>query len=97
MDTDEMSYDDILFEVTSPTRELARLRDELKLQLHLAQADARTHWEELEKKWILLQSRLTTIKVARDQSAQDVSLALKQLIAELNEGYQRLSQAFRRL
>jgi hypothetical protein len=98
MDTeDEIAYYDIPFEVTSPARELARLRDELKLKLHLAQADARSQWEELETKWVLLQSRLTALKLARDQSAHDVGTALKQLMAELGQGYQRLQEAFRRL
>ena len=91
-----MRYDDILYEVTSPAQELARLRDQLKLQLHLAKADARSQWEELEAKWVLLQSRLTALKVAKDQSSQEVRAAMKLLISELSEGYQRLREAFYR-
>lgn len=92
-----MSYDDIVFEATSPQRELARLRDEIRLKVHLAHADARSQWEELEKKWTLLQSRLTTIKVAKDQSMEEVGTALVQLLGELKEGYRRLRDAVARV
>ncbi|MFC1895934.1 hypothetical protein ACFL0Q_04645 [Thermodesulfobacteriota bacterium] len=30
---------------------LARKRDELKVQIHLAKAEVRQEWEEAEKKW----------------------------------------------
>lgn len=97
MENQMTEYDTMLQEAAAPNEELARLRDEIKLQLHLAKAEARSQWEELEKKWVLLQSRLTTVKVARDQSAQEVGSALKLLMGELGEGYKRLKEAFSRL
>lgn len=97
MENEMTEYDALLQEAAAPNEELARLRDEIKLQLHLAKAEARSQWEELEKKWVLLQSRLTTVKVARDQSAQEVGSALKLLMGELGEGYRRLKEAFSRL
>lgn len=97
MENQMAEYDAMLQETAAPNEELARLRDEIKLQLHLAKAEARSQWEELEKKWVLLQSRLTTVKVARDQSAQEVGSALKLLMSELGDGYKRLKEAFTRL
>ncbi len=97
MENQMAEYDAMLQETAAPNEELARLRDEIKLQLHLAKAEARSQWEELEKKWVLLQSRLTTVKVARDQSAQEVGSALKLLMGELGDGYKRLKEAFTRL
>lgn len=97
MENQMAEYDAMLQETSAPNEELARLRDEIKLQLHLAKAEARSQWEELEKKWVLLQSRLTTVKVARDQSAQEVGSALKLLMGELGEGYKRLKEAFTRI
>lgn len=96
MDT-ETSYDDIDFEVTSPAQELARVRDELRLKLHLARAEVRAQWEELEKNWVLLQSRLTVIKTAGKASSKDVQTAAKQLIAELKQGYERMRDALTRV
>jgi hypothetical protein len=72
---------------------LAQVRDELKLKLHLAGAELQTHWEALEQKWTLLQSRLVPVKQAGDETAHDVKDAVKNLAAELGEGYERFKTA----
>ena len=92
-DDDEMPYTDITYDATSPKRELARLRDELHLQIHLAKAEVRSQWEELEKKWILLRSRLSGLEVAKNESKQDIGQAVRALIEELHEGYKRIRVA----
>ncbi len=92
-DEEEMPYFDITYGATSPKRELARLRDELQLQIHLAKADVRSQWEDLEKKWILLQSRLSGLRVARDESRREIGQAVKILVEELHEGYKRMRDA----
>lgn len=74
---------------------LARVRDELNLKVHLAKAEVRTMWEEAETKWTLLQSRLTGVKLARDESAVDISAAVKQLFHELGDAYERIRVAVR--
>lgn len=96
MENQETEQYDITNEVTNPSRELARRRDELLLQLHLGGAEARSHWEELEKKWVLLQSRLSVLEVAGKDTARGVRSALKQLIHELKEGYDRMREAVSR-
>ena len=93
MSDEEMPYTDIVYDATSPQRELARHRDQLQLQMHLARAEARSHWEDLEKKWVLLQSRLSGLKVAGAESRRDIGEAARLLIEELREGYHRLRQA----
>lgn len=93
MQNDEMPYTDIIYDATSPKRELARLRDELRLQIHLAKAEVRSQWEELEKKWTLLQSRLSGLRVAKDESKREIGQAIKVLIQELGEGYLRMRDA----
>lgn len=90
---EEMPYTDITYDATSPKRELARLRDELLLQIHLAKAEVRSHWEGLEKKWILLQSRLSVLEVAKDESKREVGLAVQLLMEELKESYKRIRGA----
>ncbi len=92
-----MPYNDIVYDATSPKRELARLRDQLQLQIHLAQAEVRSQWEELEKKWTLLQSRLTVLEVAGQESRREIGEAVRLLIQELNEGYQRVRGALSRV
>lgn len=97
MDTQKTDYTDINFDVTSPARELARLRDQVMLKLHLAKADLRSEWEELDKKWILLQSRLTVLEVAGKESAGDVRAAARQLLEEIKLGFERMRQALERM
>ncbi len=93
MTDEEMPYTDITYEATSPKRELARLRDELKLQMHLARAEVRSQWEELEHKWILLQSRLSGVKLAGRESKKEIGEAAHALVEEIHEGYQRIRTA----
>jgi len=97
MNSEEMPYTDIVYDATSPKRELARLRDQLQLQIHLAQAEVRTQWEELEKKWTLLQSRLTVLEVAGQESKREIGEAVRLLIQELGDGYQRVRGALSRV
>lgn len=97
MNSEEMPYTDIVYDATSPKRELARLRDQLQLQIHLAQAEVRTQWEELEKKWTLLQSRLTVLEVAGQESKREIGEAVRLLIQELSDGYQRVRGALSRV
>lgn len=78
-------------------QELARLRDELELQLHLGRAEAKAQWEQLEKKWTLMQSRLSVLRVAGKESMHDLRDALKQLLAELKDGYDRMREALARV
>lgn len=97
MDTEKHNYTDIEFDVTSPARELAKLRDQLILKVHLAKADLRSEWEELEKKWTLLQSRLKVLEVAGKGAAQDVRAAAQQLLQELKVGFERMRDALERM
>ncbi|MBX3171191.1 MAG: hypothetical protein KF760_27530 [Candidatus Eremiobacteraeota bacterium] len=97
MPNDEMPYTDITYDATSPKRELARLRDELRLQVHLARAEVRSQWEELEKKWTLLQSRLSVLEVAGEESKREIGQAVRALVQELNEGYARMRGALARV
>lgn len=76
---------------------LAQLRDELRIKVHLAGAELRTQWEELEHKWVLLQSRLSSVKKAGSDSAREIKAAADLLVKELAEGYERLREAFANL
>lgn len=65
-------------------------RDELNVRMHLAAADVRDEWHELEKRWEHLQTKRRQVKAAADDSAEDVGAALELLTAELKAGYQRI-------
>jgi hypothetical protein len=69
---------------------LERVRDEIKLKLHLAAADARDEWEELEKKLGQLRGKANRIGRVAEDAAEDVGEAVELLGKELKRGYERL-------
>jgi SMC interacting uncharacterized protein involved in chromosome segregation len=70
--------------------DLKQQRDELRLKMHLAKAEAKQEWEELETKWQEIESRLPSLKKAAAQSAGDVGAALGLVAEEITKAYKRL-------
>ena len=73
--------------------ELQTIRDEVKLKLHLARADVRDEWNELEKKLERLKGRLGVAGDEAGKAAGDVGSALKLVAAELQKGYERVRKS----
>jgi len=69
---------------------LERMRDEIKLKIHLAAADARDEWDELEKKLRHLRGKANAIGRVAEDAAGDVGEAVELLGKELKRGYERL-------
>jgi hypothetical protein len=68
--------------------ELAKLRDEAKVQVHLGTMEARAEWDELEAKW-----NHFVAQAGLHQSAANIKSALEGLGQELRMAYQRLTKA----
>ena len=76
--------------ITEEVEGLQRLRDELRVQLHLGKAEARERFEKLEQTWQHLESRL---KVIREESGEDLGQireAAGLLVGEIRDGYRHL-------
>jgi seryl-tRNA synthetase len=73
--------------------ELEQQRDELLLKMHLARAEARDEWEELEGKWRDLQQRLPEARKAANESADNIGAALGLVAEEIDKAYKRLRDA----
>lgn len=71
-------------------RELKQVREELEVQMHLAAADARDEWENLERKWEHFRARAEVVRKATHDAAEDVGEALENLGHELRKGYARI-------
>lgn len=69
-------------------QELQKLRDELALKIHLASMETKEEWEKLEAKW-----QSFSANAALDETAQNISSAVKLLGDEIKEGYRRLKKA----
>jgi hypothetical protein len=72
--------------------ELRRLRDELRVRLHLARVEARDRFERLEKSWQHLEARLRRIREESREDLGDIGQAARLLVDEIREGYRHLRQ-----
>lgn len=68
--------------------DLARLRDEAKVQAHLGGMEARQEWDELEAKW-----NHFVAEAGLHKSAESLAKAVGNLGQELRSAYQRLAKA----
>jgi CBS domain-containing protein len=74
---------------------LRQIRDELRLQIHLARADALDEWEKAESKWFRIQSQLSMTEAGAAKAAKEATVAWKQLVREMNDGYSRVRESLR--
>jgi len=95
-----MSTEDALAHLRTELKErVARLktqRDELRVQLHLANAEIREEWEKLEVKWAHYQARMHTASTAAGEAAREIITALQLIGDELAEAYRRIKAGLSR-
>lgn len=83
-------------EVKMDMERLAGLRDELKLQLHLFDAETRQRWVELEKDWQLILSEAERLKPAAARAILRASLATKPLLEKFENSLLRIREGVER-
>lgn len=64
--------------------------DELRLKMHLAKADARDEWEQLEKQWHELQGKAGVIRDTAEEASADIASAAHLLAKKVEKGFERL-------
>lgn len=74
-------------------RSLRQQRDELRLQIHLARAEARDEWELMEHKWHEAELKLAAMGRGTRESASEVGAALGLLADEIGNAYRRIRDA----
>ena len=72
--------------------ELKKQRDELRVRLHLARAEARDEFEKLEKRWEHARAKLTVVGKEAGEASKDVLDAARLVLGEIREGYQRVKK-----
>jgi predicted nucleic acid-binding Zn-ribbon protein len=75
---------------------LAQARDELRVDIHLAKADIRDDWEELERQWEHFKQKMKRVGHEAAEAGEDIGEATSLLGAELRNGYRRLRKAMQR-
>ncbi|KAF0192674.1 MAG: hypothetical protein FD165_444 [Gammaproteobacteria bacterium] len=79
-----------LFNLDTLVEGLQQQRDEIKVQLHLAKAEARDEWAETEKKLEQLKTKASRIREEAGAASSDVIEAAKRVAEEIKRGYARI-------
>lgn len=69
---------------------LKQQRDELRVQLHLLNMEARDEWHEAERVWERMNNAAQRIRAEGVEQADEMVAAFRQLADELTEQYNRL-------
>jgi SMC interacting uncharacterized protein involved in chromosome segregation len=81
---------DLKQETRKTLEALEQQRDELRVQVHLAKAEAKTEWEKMEKKLSELRAQSDKVAKATGESAKDIGAAIRLLGEEIKRGYERI-------
>lgn len=73
---------------------LRQERDELRLKLHLATAEARDEWDKVEAKWTEVDARLPQVKAELRDGGQNLRAALDLVTEEISSRYERIRRLF---
>lgn len=75
-------------ETSSIVADLMRLRDEIRLQIHLGASEIQNEWERLELRWIEF-SEQAELK----QSTEDLATSVAHTAEEFRLAYERVKRA----
>jgi predicted nucleic acid-binding Zn-ribbon protein len=71
---------------------LSKARDELRVRLHLAKADALDEWKKLEASWQRAQEELKRTSEHSKEPVKEMGVAARHLIDEIKRGYARIRE-----
>lgn len=69
---------------------LRQIRDELRVQSELGQAELRDRFDGLEKRWHELEGKLRVLREEASEDVENVKDAARLLAAEIRDGYKHL-------
>ena len=70
--------------------QLAAARDELRVQMRLARAEARDEWDRLERTWEQVETEFKHLGDHAKAPAKEISAAARTLMTELKRSYERV-------
>jgi CBS domain-containing protein len=71
---------------------LRRTRDELRVQIHLARAEGKELWEQLEHKFEEVEAKVRLVAKEAEEPLHNVSDAAKMLLDEIRDGYKKIRE-----
>jgi predicted nucleic acid-binding Zn-ribbon protein len=69
---------------------LAKARDEMRLQIKLAKAEALDEWKRLESTWLGIEAEIKRVGEQSREPVKDMAAAARSLMEELRRGYDRI-------
>jgi hypothetical protein len=70
-------------------------RDELRVQSHLAKAEFRDEWQELELKWESVEKNLGSLQKEAKEATDDLKASARIVMDELSSAYDRIKVRLR--
>jgi DNA repair exonuclease SbcCD ATPase subunit len=67
-------------------------RDEMKVQAHLARAEFRDEWDEVEKKWQKAEQNLRHVQDHAIETTAEMQRSAKVVMEEIASTYQRIKE-----
>ena len=80
-------------ELAKEVEELKRMRDELRVRIHLGKAEAKELWEKTESKLHEVEGKLKSVSAEAKEPLHDVGAAARLLVDEIKDGYKRIRDA----
>jgi len=90
-----MNDHDLLTALQRELDELARTRDELRVRIHLAKADAKDEWHKLEEAFARVSAELARSAEDAKRSAGPIGSAARTLLDDLRLSYERIKGELR--
>jgi CBS domain-containing protein len=90
---EECRMTDLSAKIEAELKSLRRVRDELRVQIHLAKADAKDTWEQLEHKFSEAEKKVKFVAREAQEPLEDVREASLDLLREIRSGYNRIRDA----
>jgi hypothetical protein len=88
----DVFMDEKIPELSTLIDDVKRQRDEIRVRLHLAKAEAKEEWARLETKWEHVRGKMEVVGREAGKAAEDVGTALRLVVGELKHGYERVRQ-----
>ena len=85
-----MDFEDRMKEMLD---ELRTERDHMKVQIHLAKAEAKAEWSEIERQWEDFSAKSERVMDEAAEASKDTLQALKLLGEEIRKGYDRIKKS----
>ena len=87
---DEMA--DLGKRIDEEVEDLRRLRDELRVQMHLAKAEAKDLWEDMEQRFADIEGKAKQMARQAEEPLEDIGEAARLLAEEIRNGYRRIRE-----